>query len=91
MHTQSPTPNRVRRTINDLVMAELFLVEATLESAAIISDGFAKLGKQIGHDDEAGADARESIVHELQRIADNALEPYSSRFRYLRGRSNSDS
>jgi hypothetical protein len=73
--------SRVRRTVNDLVMAEMFLVQATIESAAVIGDGIAELGKQLrqGHDA-----ANESIPALLQRIADDAVEPYTSRYQYFR-------
>jgi hypothetical protein len=90
---QSPpeAPSRVRRTVNDLVVAEMFLVQATIESAAIIGDGFNELGKQISDTEEPGQDSWESISSALQRIADNALEPYTSRFKYLKAMRNSDS
>ncbi len=85
METNSISPGRVRRTVDDLIIAELFLVQATIESATAIGDGLSSLGRQIAGDDDVGATAANaSIGQTLQRIADNALEPYTSRFRYLR-------
>ena len=91
MQTQNAPQSRVRRTVNDLVVAEMFLVQATIESAAVIGDGFSELGKQISDGEETGQDSWESISSALQRIADDALEPYTSRFSYFRGMFNSDS
>ena len=91
MQPQNAPQNRVRRTVNDLVVAEMFLVQATIESAAVIGDGFSELGKQISDSEETGQDSWESISSTLQRIADDALEPYTSRFSYFRDRFNSDS
>ena len=76
--------SRVRRTVNDLVMAEMFLVQATIESAAVIGGGISDLGRQIASADEAANSPWDSISAVLQRIADDAVEPYTSRFKYLR-------
>jgi hypothetical protein len=84
MQTQDAPQSRVRRTVNDLVLAEMFLLQATIESATVIGDGFSELGKQIGDSEAAGQDSWESISSTLQRIADDALEPYTSRFNYFR-------
>lgn len=75
---------RVRRTVNDLVMAEMFLVQATIESAAIIGSGINELGRQISGSDEAANSPWDSVSTVLQRIAGEAVEPYTSRFKYLR-------
>ena len=83
--------SRVRRTVNDLVMAEMFLVQATIESAAVIGSGINELGRQISGSDEAPNSPWDSISTVLQRIADDALEPYTSRFRYLRKMNNDES
>ena len=79
---------RVRRTVNDLVMAEMFLVQATIESAAVIGSGINELGKQISQRDEPKSSPWDSISPVLQRIAGEALEPYTSRFKYLRNMNN---
>ncbi len=90
MQTQQSGPGRVRRTVNDLVVAEMFLVQATIESATAIGDGLNALGKQITGRDDAGDTSWESVTNTLQRIADNALEPYASRFKYFRERTSSE-
>ena len=88
MQTNQQQPGRMRRAMNDLVMAEVFLVQATIESASAIGDGLSDLGKHLSRDE---ADAQlESITDVLQRTADDALEPYTSRFKYLRGTRDAD-
>lgn len=74
----------VRRTMNDLVMAEMFLVQATIESATVIGDGISELGREIAQRDAPGHGSWESISSVLYRIADDAVEPYTSRFRVFR-------
>ena len=91
MESQDAPQSRVRRTVNDLVLAEMFLLQATIESATVIGEGFSELGRQIGDTEVAGQDSWESISSTLQRIADNALEPYTSRFNYFRDVVNKDS
>ena len=81
MQSKHAPQSRVRRTVNDLVMAEMVLVQATIESATVIGDGIAELGKQLRQRNEA---ADESIPALLQRIADDAVEPYTSRYQYFR-------
>lgn len=81
MPSQPVPQSRVRRTVNDLVMAEMFLVQATIESATVIGDGISELGKQLRQRNEA---ADESIPALLQRIADDAVEPYTTRYQYFR-------
>ncbi len=77
---QNRQPNRVRRTMNDLVMAEMFLLQATLESAAAISDGITALGREWNGDEEQPG----GIPGVLARTADEAVEPYTTRYRYFR-------
>ncbi|MEE4146011.1 MAG: hypothetical protein V2I26_14495 [Halieaceae bacterium] len=83
MQTSKPTSDRLRRTIDDLIIAEMFLVQATIESATAIGDGLSTLGRQITSGDASGAAPADTIGQTLQRIADDAVEPYTSRFRYL--------
>lgn len=90
MQTQHSPEGRVRRTVNELVMAEMFLVQATIESATVIGDGITELGRQISQRDEAGHPSWDAVAKVLQRIADDALEPYSSRFKYFRDMISSD-
>ena len=87
MPSHNVPQSRVRRTVNDLVMAEMFLVQATIESATVIGDGIAELGKQLRQRNDA---ADESIPALLQRIADDAVEPYTSRYQYFRDMLNVD-
>ena len=84
MQTQDATGNRIRRTVNDLVMAEMFLVQATIESATAIGDGLNELGKQISDREDTEQASWDSVSRVLQRIGDEALEPYTSRFKYFR-------
>jgi hypothetical protein len=82
MQSDNVQPGRFRRTVNDLVMAEMFLVQATIESATAIGDGISQLSRQLtaGEAEEA---PQESLAALLQRTADEAVEPYTSRFRVL--------
>lgn len=82
--------NLVRQTVDDLIIAELFLVQATIESATAIGDGLSDLGRQFTNADDTGAAPADTIGKTLQRIADSALEPYSSRYKYLRDRKNTE-
>ena len=91
MQTPNTPQSRVRRTVNDLVLAEMFLVGATIESAVIIGDGFQELGKKISHSEGVSEASWQSISTTLQRIADDALEPYSSRFKYFQTMISKDS
>ena len=48
-----PVSRWLYQRVNDLVMAEMFLVQATIESAAAIGDGINELGRQFSGDDRA--------------------------------------
>jgi hypothetical protein len=62
-------------------VAEMFLIQATLESASVIGDGVSELGRHISQ----GRDKHDESVQEvLQRIKNEALEPYTSRYQYLK-------
>ena len=76
MEVNSQPQGRVRRAVDDLIIAEMFLVQATIESATAIGDGLSALGRHITTADDIG--------NTLQRIAGDAVEPYTSRFKYLR-------
>lgn len=84
MQSEQLQPNRVRKTVNDLVMAEMFLLQATLESATAIGQGIETLGRQITSDDDRQETSWSSISNVLQRTADEAVEPYTTRYRYFR-------
>ncbi|MDE0950191.1 MAG: hypothetical protein OSA45_02920 [Halioglobus sp.] len=91
MQTQDLPGSRIRRTVNDLVMAEMFLVQATIESATAIGEGIEELGKQIADRNETGQTSWESLSQVLQRISDEALEPYTTRYKYFKDMIGSDS
>lgn len=84
METNYQSRGRLRRTVDELIIAEMFLVQATIESATVLGDGLSTLGRQITNSDAAGTAPADSIGETLQRIAAEAVEPYTSRFRYLR-------
>jgi hypothetical protein len=90
MQSQIALQHRVRRTVNDLVMAEMFLVQATIESATVIGNGISELGKQIAVDDGANDSSDDSVIKVLVRIVDDAVEPYASRFKYFHAMINAD-
>lgn len=78
-------PSYVRKTVNDLVMAEMFLLQATIESVNVIGDGINEIGKQFAANDETGEDGElTSLTDTLARIADQAVEPYTTRFKFFR-------
>ena len=70
--------SRVRKAVNELVLAEMFLVQATVESANVIGERIDELKRQLNGEQEG------SLGELLQRTADEAVEPYSMRFRHLR-------
>ena len=84
------THSKMRRAVSDLVVAELFLVQATIESASLISDGISELGKQFYWSDD-DTPPQEPIKTVLQRTRDEVVESYASRFNYLRKLIDSDS
>lgn len=77
MEQQEAQPGRLRRAVNDLVMAEMFLIQATLESASAIGDGVSELV-------DANGEGEESVAATLQRIRESALEPYTARYQFWR-------
>ena len=79
--TDTTIRSRAERVLGDLVMAELFLVQATIESASAISDGISELRDMYWEDQEGD---REELSAFLKRTREQVMEPYSTRFRYLR-------
>ena len=71
-----------RKAMGDIVLAEFFLVQATLESAAAIENGLTEIGRHFREDDDQRPLERFGTV--LRRTREQAIEPYSSRFKYLR-------
>lgn len=84
MPANETSNSRVRKTVNDLVMAEMFILQATIESANVIGEGVNELGKQIAANDDKFSEKRGKLSHTLARIADDAVEPYTTRFKYFR-------
>jgi hypothetical protein len=82
--------SKMRRALSDLVVAELFLVQATIESASVIGDSIGELSKQL-YWSEDDTPPQEPIKTVLQRTRDEVVESYSSRFNYLRKLMDSDS
>lgn len=78
---------RVRRTVNDLVMAEMFLLQATIESATAIGEGLDELFRA-DNDVEPSWDGISSV---LRRTGNDAIEPFTTRYRYFRQMLDSDS
>jgi hypothetical protein len=81
--TDNSIRNRAGRAIGDLVMAEVFLVQATIESASALSDGFSELRDHLYWDD-AESKPKEELSAFLKRTREQVVEPYSTRFKYLR-------
>ncbi len=81
--TDNTIRDRAGRAISDLVMAELFLVQATIESATALSDGLSELRDHL-YWDEAESKPREELSAFLRRTREQVVEPYSIRFKYLR-------
>jgi hypothetical protein len=92
MDTQQDNSIRTRteRAISDLVMAELFLVQATIESASALSDGISNLRDHL-YWDEAENQPKEELSSFLKRTGEQVVEPYSTRFKYLRDMREQDS
>jgi hypothetical protein len=82
--------SKMRRTVGDLVVAEMFLIQATIESANVIGSGLAELGKQFATAD-ADAERPEPIKSVIQRTRDEVVDSYTSRFNYLRKMIDGDS
>lgn len=76
--------SQARRAVDDLILAELFLVQAGIESASAINDGLAALGRRLSREKDAESVPPDSISDTLRSMADGAIEPYASRYRILR-------
>lgn len=82
--------SKMLRAVSDIVVAEMFLVQATIESANVIGDSISELGKQFYWSEE-DSPPQEPIKTVLQRTRDDVVESYASRFNYLRKLMDSDS
>lgn len=74
-----PIRSRAEKAIGDIVLAELFVVQATIESAAVLGEGLTELRDHLKADEPA-----EDLRSFLQRTGQRLTEPYATRFRYLR-------
>lgn len=66
-------------TMSTIVMAEMLLLQAVVESAAVIGDGLDELGAQLSSKEPA----QRSISSVLIRTANAALEPYTTSLQHL--------
>ncbi len=83
METRTDTiRNRAGRAISDLVMAELFFVQATIESASALGDGISELRDHLYWDEADGA-PEEELSEFLRRTREQVVEPYAARFQYF--------
>ncbi len=74
----------LQRAVADLVVAEMLLLHATVESMSIIGNGMRQLGRHLMAAPSDPDQPVGSIAALLQTTADRALEPYSTRLSYLR-------
>ena len=58
--------------------------------ATAIGEGLSALGRRITTSDESGQAPADSIGEALQQLATSVVEPYASRFRYLRAAQSDD-
>ena len=78
----SEAANRTGRVISELVMAEIFFVQATIESATALGDGLGALRRRwSANDEERGT---ETVSELLSRTRREVLEPYSERIDVFR-------
>lgn len=87
--TQTESQSRVHRAVSDIVVAEMMLVQATIESASLIGECISELGAQTDAP-EKGVAARKPIKNILLRTRDEVVDTYASRFSYLRKLSDSE-
>ena len=82
MQSAQESQSRMQKAVSDLVLAELFLVQATIESVTAIGDGLSAIRQQLpAADSDPDTQDLGSVI---QRTADEAIEPYTTRFRYFR-------
>lgn len=87
--TQLEPQSKVHRAVSDIVIAEMILVQATIESASLIGECLYELSSQA---DRRGNDVAsvEPIRNILIRTRDDVVHSYASRFSYLRKLSDSE-
>lgn len=76
MRNEDYSQSRVQHALSDLIIAEMFFMQATLESAGAISNALSELGEP--------RDRQRPMADLLWDTADQAIDAYTSRFRLLR-------
>jgi hypothetical protein len=80
--------SKMRRAVGDIVVAQMMLVQATIESASLIGECISELGAPTdGRED--GVVTAQPIRNTLLRTRDVVIDSYASRFSYLRKLSDS--
>lgn len=86
--TPLESQSRVRRAVSDIVIAEMMLVQATIESASLIGECISELNAQtVGRENDVAT--AKPIRSLLMRTRDDVVDSYASRFSYLRTMSGS--
>ena len=81
MHDEAYTPTRFEHALNELVVAEMLLLQATMESAGAIGGALLAL---------TGDGPKRPVADVLWDTADQAYDAYASRIRLLRRMRTSD-
>ena len=81
--TQLEPQSKVRRAVSDIVIAEMMLIQATIESASLIGECISELSAQTD-DRENGVATADPIRNILLRTRDDVVDSYTSRLSYLR-------
>ena len=77
--------SRSGRAISELVMAEIFFVQATIESATALVDGLGALRRRFGANGANGESSPgETIGEVLKRTRHEVAQPYSERLEMFR-------
>jgi hypothetical protein len=85
--------SRSGRAISELVMAEIFFIQATIESATALGDGLGTLRRRLGARDAAagsgagsgsGSGNEETLGEVLKRTRHEVVQPYSERIEMFR-------
>ena len=76
--TLDAAPRRKASRLDELLVAEIFLVQATIESASALGDGLQAV-REI-----RGEDRRRQLVDVFRSTRDQVVEPYRERLSYFR-------
>jgi hypothetical protein len=80
--------SKMRRAVGDIVVAQMMLVQATIESASLIGECISELGAPTDGREDSVVTAQ-PIRNTLLRTRDDVIDSYASRFSYLRKLSDS--